>query len=292
VLAFGSAGGSASVVAGTIHNNTITGFPSGGGIALQGGNSTSAAAPSATLGVANDATKLISITGNQISGASAAAKMNTNAVLVSIGGVGSANADISNNGTSGTPIANLNGAAVAFSVAGPSSGSVTIQNNFLSPSNVVGSQGIVVADGAQFASTDAPDVKATISGNTISNTDGNGIFVQTRQSNGSIEAKIQNNTVAAPAGAARQGIRVESGGTIGNTNVCLNISGNTSAGNGTQGIGLRKQGTNAAVNVFGINGMAATATPGVEAYVNGLNPAGGGTVLISATSGFSNCSNP
>ena len=35
--------------------------------------------------------------------------------------------------------------------------------------------------------------------------------------------------------------------------------------------------------------MAATATPGVETYVNGLNPAGNGTLLISATSGFSNC---
>ena len=38
--------------------------------------------------------------------------------------------------------------------------------------------------------------------------------------------------------------------------------------------------------------MAATATPGVETYVNGLNPAGNSTLLISATSGFSNCSLP
>jgi len=30
----------------------------------------------------------------------------------------------------------------------------------------------------------------------------------------------------------------------------------------------------------------------VESYVNGLNPAGGGTLLISATSGFTNCSLP
>jgi hypothetical protein len=35
--------------------------------------------------------------------------------------------------------------------------------------------------------------------------------------------------------------------------------------------------------------MTATATPGVEQYVNGLNPSGGGTLLLSATSGFSNC---
>jgi hypothetical protein len=72
--------------------------------------------------------------------------------------------------------------------------------------------------------------------------------------------------------------------------VCLDISGNTSAGSGgSQGIGLRKQGTVATTNDFGIEGMAATASPGVESYVDGLNPAGGGTLLISATSGFSNC---
>jgi len=35
--------------------------------------------------------------------------------------------------------------------------------------------------------------------------------------------------------------------------------------------------------------MAATSSPGVETYINGLNPAGGGTTLLSATSGFSNC---
>jgi hypothetical protein len=293
VIEFGSAAGAASVQAGTIQNNTITGFPSGGGILLQGGNATSAVAPSANLGVANDNTKLISITGNHISGASAAAKMNTNAILVSIGGVGSANADISSNGTNASPIANLNGAAVAFSMSGSNSGSVTITNNFLSPSNILGSQGIAVVAATQFAATDAPDVRATISGNSVSNVDGNGIFVQVRQCNGSIEAKVQNNTVATPLGAGRHGIRVESGGTVGNTNVCLNITGNTSSGNGTAtGIGLRKQGTNAAVNVFGVNGMVATASPAVEAYVTLLNPAGGGTQLISATSGFSNCSLP
>jgi hypothetical protein len=38
--------------------------------------------------------------------------------------------------------------------------------------------------------------------------------------------------------------------------------------------------------------MSATSSPGVESYVNGLNPAGNGTLLLSATSGFSNCSLP
>jgi hypothetical protein len=38
--------------------------------------------------------------------------------------------------------------------------------------------------------------------------------------------------------------------------------------------------------------MAATSSLGVASYVDGLNPAGGGTLLISATSGFTNCSFP
>ena len=58
------------------------------------------------------------------------------------------------------------------------------------------------------------------------------------------------------------------------------------------------QGTVSTTNSFAINGMAATATPGVENYVNGLNTSTsgtfgvGGTALLSATSGFSNCSLP
>jgi hypothetical protein len=34
----------------------------------------------------------------------------------------------------------------------------------------------------------------------------------------------------------------------------------------------------------------ATSSPGVESFIDSLNPAGSGTLLISATSGFSNCS--
>jgi len=36
----------------------------------------------------------------------------------------------------------------------------------------------------------------------------------------------------------------------------------------------------------------ATSSPGIEAYVDGLNPAGNGTLLLSATSGFGSCSLP
>ena len=112
-----------------------------------------------------------------------------------------------------------------------------------------------------------------------------------------MKVKIQNNTVAAPLTGVRPGIRVDAGNNTAGEDaaVCVNLSGNTSAGSGgTQGLGLRKQGTTPTTNDFGIHGLpgGSTATPNVEAYVNGQNPAGGGTLLISATSGFSTCSLP
>jgi hypothetical protein len=81
------------------------------------------------------------------------------------------------------------------------------------------------------------------------------------------------------------------------------MSGNTTAGSGsTAGIGLRKQGTVSTTNDFGVEGMAATSSPGVEQFVGngagGLNPGSAngngdgsvnGVLLISAASGFSNC---
>ena len=67
------------------------------------------------------------------------------------------------------------------------------------------------------------------------------------------------------------------------------------------GIGLRKEGTNPTINDFGIVGLpgGSTSTPNVENYVNSQNAGSapgsfgvGGTALISATSGFSSCSEP
>jgi large repetitive protein len=105
--------------------------------------------------------------------------------------------------------------------------------------------------------------------------------------------------------AARAGIRVDSGSAQGDTTMCLEISGNTTAGSTNSGTGttspginLRKQGPMPDVNTFGIEGMAATSSPGVENYVNGLNTSTsgtfgvGGTALLSATQGFTNCTAP
>ena len=112
----------------------------------------------------------------------------------------------------------------------------------------------------------------TINNNTIRNSDGNGILAVARGNNGTLNVKIKNNNVDAPLDAVRPGIRVDAGNTTAGTDsdVCLDISDNTSAGSGgSQGIGLRKQGTSTTVHAFGIEGMAATSAPGVETFVNG-----------------------
>ncbi|HEX4961739.1 MAG TPA: IPTL-CTERM sorting domain-containing protein [Thermoanaerobaculia bacterium] len=290
--ALGSTTTVANVTKATIANNVITNFPSGAGIQALGANA-NAAGPAGTFGTPGSGTNVISITGNRIAGQSAANKLGTNGILVSATGKGQANFDVSSNGTVANPLANIAGFGIGVSVRGAVTVVADVTNNVLAPNNTFASPGISVGADSLFAVTDAPDLTSTISNNNISQSDGNGILATVRNSNGIGRYKIQNNTVAAPLSGVRPGIRVDSGTASGNTTVCLNMSGNTSAGSGgSQGLGLRKQGTVTATNAFGVNGMAATSSPGVETYIDGLNPAGNGTLLISATSGFSNCSLP
>jgi VCBS repeat-containing protein len=295
----GSAATASHLTKASIANNVISNFPSGAGISVQGGNS-SASGPGGTIGTPGSGTNIISITGNVIAGQNAANRMGTSAILATVSGGNSGlrsqgNFDISSNGTAGNPLANIAGIAIGAGTNGYATATFTTNSNRIAPNNTFASGGISGGAGIIAAAAETPDMTWIIQNNNISATDGNGILAVARGNNGILKAKIQNNTVAAPLTGVRPGIRVDAGTTAvgSDCDVCLNISGNTSAGSGgTQGIGLRKQGTSSTVHAFGINGMAATSTPGVEAYVDGLNPAGGGTLLISATSGFSNCSFP
>jgi large repetitive protein len=204
-----------------------------------------------------------------------------------------ANFDISNNGTAANPLQHSAGIGIGLGNTGYSTSTVTMNNNRIVANNTVASAGIGGGNGVVLGSAETPDLTWTIQNNTISQTDGNGILAVARAINGIMKVTIENNTVAAPLTGVRPGIRVDAGNNTAGEDaaVCLDVSGNTSAGSGgTQGIGLRKQGTVTTTNDFGVEGMAATATPGVETFVNGLNPAGNGTLLISATSGFSSCS--
>src|SRR5262249_765717 len=162
--------------------------------------------------------------------------------------------NISNN-----TVTDTQGVCIATSAFGiVTSSGVMNNNNVTSNSNVNGQPGFAVGADQHFAITDNPTLTITIDGNTTPPTHANGILASVRSSNGTLNAKIINNNIAAPLGGVRPGIRVDSGNnTAGeNATVCLNISGNTSAGSGgTQGIGLRKQGTSTSVNVFSINAL-------------------------------------
>ena len=161
---------------------------------------------------------------------------------------------------------------------------------------------------ADLSTADSAVMNLTANNNTVTNSKNSGIRFLAN-STGTLNAKIQNNTVGIPntglAGPSEPGIRVDTGTSVGtaiDTNVCLNISGNTTAGStfsGTTfpGIGLRKQGTVSTTNNFGIVGLSpspATAAQ-TETYVSSQNPLSvpgtfgtGGTAVISG-SNFVSC---
>jgi hypothetical protein len=287
-----------------INSNTVTNFPSGAGIKVIGGNGTSGGT-SATLGVPSSG-NVITITNNTIQGQVSPNQMGTNAIETAVSGEGQGNFNISNNGTAGTPLTNFKGVGVALSAFGHANVTGTISNNVIVANNINNSSGISSGVDQTFGINDAPTLAVTISNNNVSGMQGNGILSGARNSKGTANIKIQNNTIGTPTAGARPGIRVDAGTpAVGSdTSVCLNISGNTTSGSGSvAGIGLRKEGTNPTVDTFQINGMAATSSPGVEQYVGntGQNPgtANGvadgsvnGVLLLSATSGFGNCSLP
>jgi hypothetical protein len=283
---------SASVTRANLDNNTVQNGWLSVGIQAQGGHT--GTAPAITFGTAGHATNIISISGNTLT-ATAAEPMNAEGIVAVHNHAGQANFRVNNNGTAALPIGRTVGTGISVSAFGQVTATAEVNGNFVAPGNSFGSQGIGVgvSNSVQGLHTQTTDFTVSINNNTVSQTDGNGILAVARDATGLLKVKIQNNNVAAPLGGVRPGIRVDAGATNGNNAVCLNISGNTSAGSGGHpgGIGLRKQGTDPNINKFSINGMAATSSPGVEAYVSGLNPAGNGVLLISAASGFTSCTN-
>jgi methionine-rich copper-binding protein CopC len=284
LIAFGSASTIANVTKATISNNTVSNFPSGAGIMAQGGNGNAAGA-AGVFGQVGNATNKISITGNSLNGG--ATKFATQAILAVVNGKGQGNFNISSNPT----VTNSIGTAIAVSSLGNANVTADIKSNVIVANNTIGSTGIGAGTSSTFGTSDTPTLTVTIESNNISQTDGNGILATARDATGQLNVTIKSNTVAAPLGGIRPGIRVDAGNAVSvDDAVCADIQSNTSAGSGgSLGIGLRKQGTVSTTHDFGVEGMAATATPNVESYVAGLNPSGGGVFLISGTSGFINC---
>ncbi|HEV8583305.1 MAG TPA: Ig-like domain-containing protein [Thermoanaerobaculia bacterium] len=305
LVAFGSASTVGNVTKATIDNNIISNFPSGAGIVAQGGNATGAAG---TFGVAGNAGNIIAITNNRIAGNSPANRMAINAIQAVVNGTGQGNFNVSGNGTVANPLTNITGNVIVNSAIGDVTVTSTISNNVIVANHTAGVGGALgisigadsVLPACSGATCDTPDFTITVNGNTISQTDAQGILARSVNNVGSMDIAVTNNTVAAPLSGFREGIQVHSGSSAatGDTSVCMKMTGNTSAGSGgADGIGLRKQGTSSTVHAFAVDGMVATSSPGVETYVHGLNSSADGTTdadalgvtLISATSGFTNC---
>jgi hypothetical protein len=277
----------------TINQNTVSNFPSDAGVMVQCQNPNEGSA--ASVCGTDSSTNAVNITNNNISGQSAANRMGTQGILFNANDIVTANFNVTGNN-----VTNTVGNAISHNVFGDAVVNSTTSNNTVTPNQPaasIGARGIAGGIGVTGGYTsNVPTLNWKIENNNVSATDGSGIAALAGADpvDGTLNVTVRNNTVAAPGGAT-QGIRVAHNGNVdANSNICLDISGNTSAG-GTpahRGIGLRKAGTSTTTDIFGIEGLPAGSgsTPNVENYVNSLNPSGGDTLLISAASGFTSCS--
>ncbi len=309
LIGSGLAASAANLTKATVANNTIVDFRAGVGVQVRAGNP-NAGAPTGSAGTAGSATNVIAITGNSMNGGNAGIGNQPDRFFT--GGVsgngGQGNFNVSNNGTAANRLRNIDCIAIEMQVDGPVTMTSTVNNNFINANSAVGCAGIAVG-------TDDPNNlgagthTTTISNNNVMGTDGPGIFPIVRASGSTMTAKVLNNTVAAPitTNAARAGIRADSGSAAGDTTLCLELSGNTTAGSTntatsttSPGINLRKQGTDPTINTFGIEGLtpSPTGTPTVENLTNSQNTSTsgtfgvGGTALLSAQTGFTSCVAP
>ena len=299
LAALGSATTVANVTRATISENTVTGFPSGSGILVSGGNENTDGS-AGTLGISGSDTDIVAITDNTVAGFSSALRFGAVAIGATVRGNGQGNFDVSRNGSLGNPIRNSLSTAIAISSFGNADVTAIANDNVVVAHNSAGAPGISAETGRVFGVLDAPKLRIVIDSNNISQTDGQGILAAARDATGQLDVTITNNVVAAPLGANTNGIRIDAGtAASGNDSVCLGISGNTTSGSGSrpEGIALRKEGTVVATNSFGVVGMtAATSTPDVETFVGGqntgsqINGATGLRVLLIAGSNFTNCS--
>ena len=303
----GSASTVSSVTKGSISGNDITGFPTGGGIVLQGGNTAAAAAPAGTFGTAGNGNAVV-VAGNLIRGHSTTNPMNTNCILVTMPARGTGYIDITGNGTVGTPLGLNRGNCISVNVFGDYHLVGKVNNNQVRPQTQIGGAfGITFGTASQTvggAVLDSAVLDLAVQNNTVSGTTNSGIRSGTLNS-GTTRARVTGNTVAAPTDlSGAYGIRVDSGNTSSiDTSVCLELSGNTTAGSvssGTgstaPGIGLRKQGSVATTNDFGIVGLSPSpADPSqTVTYVSTQNPGSaagtsGARVEIVSGSSFVSC---
>ncbi|MBO9523325.1 MAG: tandem-95 repeat protein [Nocardioidaceae bacterium] len=289
---FGSTTTVASLTTGNLSNNTVTGFPSGDGISIQGANTASATAPAGTYG---STAAPVLMSGNQVIG-DATNKVNGFGVAASVTGRGSGAFSLTNNGTVASPLRNMKSSAVAIGGAGDVTIKFVVTGNVMTPNNGFGSSGLALGTDkniqADLSTLTHPNINATINNNSVSNTDGTGIRILHRDSLGTLNLRLENNTVTnVLGGLLLSGIRVENGssGAAGFGSVmCANISGNSAtsgpvdAGDKNSGINLYNRDATVPAFTFGIVGLSpnpATAAQ-TETFVANLNP------LSAAGQGF------
>ena len=278
----GTASTALNLTRATIQNNAITGFPSAGGIQIQLSNA-NATGPGADGGALGSAADRIDILTNTIHGFSGANPMGTSAIAFVGTGANGASRTVMNGRIHDNDIEDVAGTAILIGNNGYADMDLSVMTNTIVANHVandLAGNGIGGGNGGAVVAA-SPSLDLIVSNNTISQTDGNGILLVGRATNGVATFTVQNNTVAAPinvGGSLRQGIRVDAGNGIGGSNdtVCLTVTDNTSAGsNGAAGIGLRKEGSVLGVHTFGINGLTPSPANGaqLELYVEGQNPA-------------------
>ena len=291
----------------TVNQNNVLGS-GGNGIqfSISASNATGPGATAGTPGTAD----IISITNNSVS----LDGTGTQAITVANSGGNSGSRTKTNfliecNGKSTggctAPTANpltgsLIGNVVLIGNNGFSDMTGTVNNNVIDANHTPGTaggggNGISGGNGVSGAGNAwTPNLTLTVTNNVITDTNGNGILLVGRQTSGIAKLKIAGNNVAAPnAASVRPGIRVDAGNSSSADDaVCLNISGNTSAGSlGSDGIGVRKEGTVATTNDFGIQGISQTSPNNtqVETFIETQNPAGGGALVLNGMN-FVQCS--
>jgi hypothetical protein len=223
-------------------------------------------------------------------------------LLATVNGRGQGQFTIQNNGTVADPISGSIGNAIDISAGGAVTVQATVTGNQIDVAgqSVSGTSGIAAGVGP-FTVTgpttlSSATLYATVQNNTINNSAGSGIRLNTNAGDPTLNAIVTGNTVGAPI-SATYGIQVVQGnnaGFTGNTNLQIEnntSTGGTGGGNTFPGIGLRKFGT--ATNEFNILGLTPSPATNaqMEAFVAGKNPASAsgtfGTGGVAAVNGSS-----
>jgi hypothetical protein len=283
VITFGTSSSSASLTKATIDSNTLANFPTGAGIAVEGGNS-NASGPGGTMGVPNNATNIIAITNNNIHGLSTASPIGSEGIVTLVQGGNAGSRSQGNFNISSNTITDTLGQGIVVSDFGDATVNAKVDSNTVDTNNIgknIGSNGIGIGTGVVGVDNAAtPLMTVEVISNTVTDYDGNGIRLVALDTNGTLNATVLTNSVGRAAGGGFPSrIRIDSGNenNPGNNTINLDIKNNvgigTSVASDAPGIGLRLGDGGAATNILRIEGLSPSPATDVqtENFVSGNN---------------------